>query len=59
MIIVNDDATGVDYWLSEEEAIEREREIREAIAETQKEAGQIAVGDSDRDDEFSVSPCAC
>ncbi|MDR5893148.1 hypothetical protein QC820_09995 [Halomonas mongoliensis] len=59
MIIANDDATGLDYSLSEEEAAEREREIREAIAEVQRTEGQIAVGDSDMDDEFSASPCAC
>ncbi|MBS9403675.1 hypothetical protein KG088_08530 [Halomonas sp. TRM85114] len=58
MIIANDDASGLDDSLSEKEAVEREQEIREAIAETQRE-GQIAVGDSERDDEFSVSPCAC
>jgi hypothetical protein len=59
MIIANDDASGLDYSLGEEEAEVREHEIREAIAEIQREEGQIAVGDSDKDDEFSSSPCAC
>lgn len=59
MIIANDDTSGLDYSLGEEEAEAREREIREAIAEIQREEGQIAVGDSDRDEEFSSSPCAC
>ena len=57
MIIANDYAGGLDYSLGEEEA--RERRIREAIAEIQHEEGQIAVGDSDRDDEFSWTSCAC
>ena len=59
MIIANDDASGLDYSLGEEEAEVREQEIRGAITEIQREEGQIAVGDSDRDDEFSSSPCAC
>lgn len=59
MIIANDDASGLDYSLGEEEAEAREREIREAIDDIQREEGQITVGDSDRDDEFSSSPCAC
>jgi hypothetical protein len=59
MIIANDDASGLDYSLGEEEAEVREQEIRGAITEIQREEGQIAVGDSDRDDEFSPSPCAC
>ncbi|MCE0732429.1 hypothetical protein LWH48_06385 [Halomonas sp. G15] len=59
MIIANDDATGLDYSLGEDEAEAREREIREAIAEIQREQGQIAVGDSDKDDVFSAGPCAC
>ncbi|MBS9405444.1 hypothetical protein KG088_17705 [Halomonas sp. TRM85114] len=58
MIIANDNASGLDDSLSEKEAVEREQQIREAIAEIQRE-GQIAVGDSNRDYEFSVSPCAC
>ncbi|MGM1051834.1 MAG: hypothetical protein ACQEXO_05505 [Pseudomonadota bacterium] len=59
MIIANDDASGLDYSLSEEDAAERERVIREAMAEIQREEGQIVVGESDRDDEFSARPCAC
>ena len=59
MIIANDDASGLDYSLGEEGAEARMREIREAIEDIQREEGQIAVGDSDRDDEFSSSPCAC
>ncbi|WP_445000250.1 hypothetical protein [Halomonas mongoliensis] len=59
MIIANDDASGLDYSLGEEEAEVREHEILEAIAEIQREEGQIAVGDSGKDDEFSSSPCAC
>src|SRR5690554_1579793 len=59
MIIANDDASGLAYSLGEEEAEAREREIREAIAEIQREEGQIAVGDSDRDEEFTSRPCAC
>ncbi|MDI5922694.1 hypothetical protein QLQ86_18140 [Halomonas sp. LR5S13] len=59
MIIANDDASGLDYSLGEEEAGAWEREIRGAIAEIQRQVGQIAVGDGDRDDEFSSSPCAC
>ncbi|MEQ6918740.1 hypothetical protein [Halomonas aquatica] len=58
MIIANDDASGLDYSL-DEETEGREQEIREAIAEIQREEGQIAVGDSGRDDELSSSPCAC
>lgn len=59
MIIANDDATGLDYSLGEEEAAEREREIREAIADIQRTEGHVAVGDSDLDDEFSSNPCSC
>src|SRR5690554_8017223 len=59
MIIANDDASGLDYALGEEEAEAREHEIRGAIAEIQREEGRITVGDSDRDDEFSAIPCAC
>ncbi|MGM0925380.1 MAG: hypothetical protein ACQEXC_02920 [Pseudomonadota bacterium] len=59
MIIANDDASGLGYSLGEEEAEVREQEIRGAITEIQREEGQIVVGDSDRDDEFSPSPCAC
>lgn len=59
MIIANDDASGLDYSLGEEEAEVREQEIRGAITEIQREEGHIAVGDSDRGDEFSSSPCAC
>ena len=59
MIIANDDASGLGYSLGEEEAEARELEIREAIAEIRQDEGQIAVGDSNRDDEFSSSPCAC
>src|SRR5690554_5571867 len=59
MIIANDDASGLDYSLGEEEAEVREQEIRRAITEIQREEGQIDVGDSDRDNEFSPSPCAC
>lgn len=59
MIIANDDATGLDGSMGDEEAAEREREIREAIAEIQRTAGIIAVGDSDQDDAFSTTPCAC
>lgn len=60
MIIANDDASGLDYSLGEEEeAAAREQEIRGAIAEIQREEGQVAVGDSDRDEEFSSCPCAC
>lgn len=59
MIIANDDASGLDYALGEEVAAAREQEIRSAILEIQREDGQIAVGDSDHDDEFSSSPCAC
>lgn len=59
MIIANEDASGLDYALGEEKAEAREHEIREAIAEVQREEGQIAVGDSDRDDEFSSSSCSC
>lgn len=39
--------------------IDCERGIREAIAEIQRTEGQIAAGDSGKDDEFSVSPRAC
>ena len=53
MIIANDDASGLDYSLGEEEAAAREQEIRGAIAEIQREERQIVVGDSDRDEEFS------
>jgi len=59
MIIANNDATGLDYSMDEEEAAEREQEIREAMAEIQREEGPIAVGDNDMDEEFSSSPCAC
>jgi len=59
MIIANDDASGLDYSLGEAEAEAREQEIREAIAEIQREEGQIAVGDSGRDDEYTSSPCPC
>ena len=59
MIIANDDASGLDYSLGEEEAAAREQEIRGAIAEIQREEGQVAVGASDRDEEFSSRPCAC
>lgn len=59
MIIANDDASGLDYSLGEEEAEARKWEIRGAIAEIQREEEQIAVGDSDRAHEFSSSPCAC
>jgi len=56
MIIANDDASGLDYSLDEAAAAEREKEIREAIADLE---GHIAVGDSGNDEEFSVSPCEC
>lgn len=59
MIIANDDATGLDYYLSEEVAAAREREIREAVAEIQREKGPVVVGDSDLDNEFSSSRCDC
>ena len=42
MIIANDDASGLDYALGEEEVEAREQEIREAIALTQL-AGAITV----------------
>lgn len=59
MIIANDDATGLNYAMSEENAAEREQEIRDAIADIQQTEGQISVGDSEKDDEFSSSACAC
>ncbi|MDZ7854201.1 MAG: hypothetical protein U5L98_16590 [Halomonas sp.] len=59
MIIANDDASGLDYSLGEEEGAAREQEIRKAIAVIQREEGQIAVGDGDRYVEFSSRPCAC
>ncbi|GAA0634919.1 hypothetical protein ACFPTY_10175 [Halomonas beimenensis] len=55
MSIANDDASGLDYSPDEGEAEAREREIRGAIAEIQREE----VGTSDRDNEFSSRPCAC
>jgi hypothetical protein len=59
MIIANDDATGLDYSMTEEEAAVREREIRDVIAELQRSGGRVAVGDSALDDAFSATPCAC
>lgn len=58
MIIANDDASGLDYHLNEADAAAREREIRRSIAAHASE-GHIAVGDSERDEEFSSSPCDC
>ncbi|EWH01947.1 hypothetical protein [Halomonas sp. BC04] len=58
-IIGNDDATGLDYSMDQEEAAEREQEIRTAIAEIQREEAQVAVRDSDRDDELSSYPFVC
>lgn len=43
MIIANDDATGLNYAMSEENAAEREQEIRDAIADIQQTEGQIAM----------------
>ncbi|XKF16609.1 hypothetical protein LL947_05615 [Halomonas sp. BLK-85] len=59
MIIANDDATGLDYYLSDRDAAAREQEIRAAILELGSNERYIAVGNSQFDDEFSSSPCAC
>ena len=59
VIIANDDASGLDYYLDEDAAAEREAEIRQAITGIQSDGSYIAAGNGDQDDEFSSLPCAC
>lgn len=59
MIIANNDASGLDYFLDEDAANKREEQIRQAIAGVQSDGRYIAAGNSAHDDEFSSLPCAC
>ncbi|MBF7052256.1 hypothetical protein IOC61_02865 [Halomonas sp. KAO] len=59
MIIANDDATGLDYFLDEENAAVRERNVRDSIAAVQRDGDYLVAGDSEQDEVFSTSPCDC
>lgn len=54
--IANDDYTGLDYYLPEDESNARMRDIQESIHLV---AGNICCGDSENDDSFSMNPCDC
>lgn len=55
-IIVNGDASGLDYSYTEEEAEHRLQEIETGIAGA---GGYICLGDETRDHEFSSRFCDC
>jgi len=59
MVIINDDASGLDYSLDEDAANEREEQIREAVSEVQSDGSYIVAGDDDQNDEFSSRACDC
>ncbi|HCA02677.1 MAG TPA: hypothetical protein DEO68_10950 [Halomonas campaniensis] len=59
MIIVNDDASGLDYSLDEDVANEREEQIRKAISDIQSDGSYLIAGDDDQNDEFSSRACDC
>lgn len=55
-VIVNGDASSLDYSYSEEEAETRLLEIELGMANA---GGNICLGDDDKDDEFSSRSCDC
>jgi hypothetical protein len=59
MIVANDDASGLDYYLESEAATKREAHIRECIDALCKsvEGGYLACGDGEDDEEFSWHGC--
>lgn len=56
MAIANDDYTGLDAYLDEEEAEMRMNHIKESIASVE---GWICIGDPENDIDFSVQSCDC
>lgn len=56
MAIANDDFTGLDAYMDEDESAVREAEIRDSIDSVK---GTIAAGDSEKDEEFSMVACEC
>ena len=59
MIIANDDASGLDYYLESDAAEERESHIRQSILDLESSVinGHLVCGDSDKDEEFSNHTC--
>ena len=56
MIALYDDASGLDYDLSEEEASARYDDILNGLSELESD-GYLTLGNSDNDEEFSTTPC--
>lgn len=54
--IANDDYSGLDYHYDRESADNRASHIRNGIMHA---GGNICIGDSDKDEEFSTSSCDC
>jgi hypothetical protein len=62
MGIANDDYSGLDYYLNNEESIKREEHIRNSIFSIQSSYNNFAsihAGNSDKDEEFSNDSCDC
>ena len=59
MIIANNDASGLDYFLDEDAANKRDEEIRKAISDIQSDGSYLVAGDDDQNDEFSSRACDC
>lgn len=55
-VIANDDYSHLDFYYREDIARKRAEEIRHAINHA---GGYIAVGNSDKDEEFSTEDCDC
>ena len=55
MAIANDDYSGLDYYLSEDESLQRMEQIKQGMAAL----GQNIVCMNDEPDEFSVVSCDC
>ncbi len=57
-VIVNGDYSGLDYYLSPEEAEAKANEINEGIATLQADGGYL-VDAGEEPDEFSTRSCDC
>lgn len=58
-VIVNGDASHLDYYYTDEDAQKRMEEIEQGIKEYSEHGYYLAGGDSETYEEFSTSSCDC